>query len=78
LSFEEQWFLLDGIVKDYAQLLTAEERKFNLGESSVFLVNTRERTLIDTELKQIGLEAKRFKTKVALFNSLAIDPQLSF
>ena len=39
------------VVKDYETLLTAEERKFSFGESSVFLINYRESSLIDAQLK---------------------------
>jgi len=75
-SFDEQVVLLDAIVTDYTTLLKAEERKFGVGESSVFLINSRERTLIDTRLKLIDLENKNYKTKVKLFNSLAKDLEL--
>lgn len=75
-SFDEQIDLIDQIKNDYDQLLKAEERKFDLGESSVFLINSREKTLIDINLKQIEMQNKLFKTKAKLFNSLAIDPNL--
>ncbi|MEJ2113359.1 MAG: TolC family protein [Flavobacteriaceae bacterium] len=58
------------IVEDYLTLVKAEERKFTLGESSLFLVNTRESKLIDAKLKAIELENKYFSTKALLFNSL--------
>lgn len=60
------------IVTDYKTLLLAEERKFSFGESSVFLINYRESSLIDAQLKQIKLTNKYYKTKAKLFNSLAI------
>ena len=75
LSFNDQIDLIDQITRDYDQLLKAEERKFEVGESSVFLINSRERTLINSQLKQIELQNKFFKTKIKLFNSLAIDPE---
>ena len=34
--------LHNNMVADYQSMLTAEERKFQLGESSLFLVNSRE------------------------------------
>ncbi|NAS29533.1 TolC family protein [Flavobacteriaceae bacterium R38] len=74
LSFNDQIILIDQITRDYDVLLKAEERKFGVGESSVFLINSRERKLIDSQLKQIEIQNKLFKTKVKLFNSLAIDP----
>ncbi|GGD24320.1 TolC family protein [Hyunsoonleella pacifica] len=60
------------IVSDYATMLSAEERKFFLGESSLFLVNSRESKLIDAKLKAIEIENDFLKTKANLFNVLAI------
>ncbi|WP_191859576.1 TolC family protein [Hanstruepera ponticola] len=62
------------IVTDYEKLLSAEERKFFLGESSIFLVNSRESKLIDAKLKAINLEYKFFETKAKLFNVLSTLP----
>lgn len=61
------------IVGDYAQMLIAEERKFFLGESSLFLVNSRESKLIDAKLKAIELETNFLNTKASLFNVLAVS-----
>ena len=63
----------DTIVDDYSKMLTAEERKFFLGESSLFLVNSRESKLIDAKLKAIDIENSFFKTKANLFNILALS-----
>ncbi len=73
-SFEKQNELIATIVRDYNTLLTAEERKFSFGESSLFLINSRERSLIDARLKEIEVENKFFATKAKLFNSLAVNP----
>ena len=61
------------IVGDYSKMLSAEERKFFLGESSLFLVNSRESKLIDAKLKAIAIENSFFKTKANLFNVLALS-----
>lgn len=74
-SFKEQNLLINTILDDYSTLLFAEERKFSFGESSLFLVNSRERSLINTKLKQIELQNKFFVAKANLFNSLALNPQ---
>ncbi|MDA9070039.1 TolC family protein [Algibacter sp.] len=63
----------DIIVNDYSKMLSAEERKFFLGESSLFLVNSRESKLIDAKLKAIDIENSFFKTKAKLFNVLALS-----
>lgn len=44
-------------VANYQALLQAELRKFSIGESSIFLINSRENKLIDAQLKLIKLEA---------------------
>ena len=61
------------IVEDYSKMLSAEERKFFLGESSLFLVNTRESKLIEAKLKAIDIENSFFKTKANLFNIMALS-----
>ncbi|MEA1787187.1 TolC family protein [Arenibacter sp. GZD96] len=73
-SFERQDQLSREIVTNYDMLLAAEERKFSFGESSLFLINTRESQLISAELKQIEIEYKYLSAKAKLFNSLALDP----
>ncbi|MBT8296915.1 MAG: TolC family protein, partial [Maribacter sp.] len=74
-SFETQNVLIDDIVLNYNLLLSAEERKFSFGESSLFLINSRESKLIDAELKQIEVLNKFYTAKAKLFNSLAVNPQ---
>lgn len=59
------------IVEDYGTMLNAEERKLFLGESSLFLVNSRESKLIDAKLKAIEIENDFLSTKASLFNTLA-------
>jgi outer membrane protein TolC len=72
-SFLSQNEFTRHIVKDYGTMLKAEERKFFLGESSLFLVNSRESKLIDAKLKAIELENGFFNTKAVLFNILAVS-----
>ena len=74
-SFETQNMLIDEIVQNYNILLSAEERKFNFGESSLFLINSRESKLIDAELKRIIVSNKFYMAKAKLFKSLAVNPQ---
>ena len=74
-SFERQNVMIDDIVENYSTLLVAEERKFSFGESSLFLINSRESKLIDAELKQIAIQNKFFTVKAKLFNSLAVNPE---
>jgi len=66
-SYGEQNELTDRIVSDYSKRLRAEERKFNLGESSLFLINSRESKLIEAELKAVDIENKFLKVKASMF-----------
>lgn len=71
-SYILQNVLTENIVAGYTTLLKAEDRKFFLGESSLFLVNYREVKLIETRLKAIDLENSFFKTKASLFKTVVI------
>lgn len=73
-SFEKQNELIEGIVNDNRVMLQAEERKFSFGESSIFLLNTREVNLINAELKAIEVQNKFYEAKAKLFNSLSTNP----
>lgn len=48
-------------VSDYRQLVDGERELFTTGESSLFLVNSRELGLISAEVKYIEIFAKQFK-----------------
>jgi len=74
-SYVTQSDFTEVIVNDYATMLYAEERKFFLGESSLFLVNSRESKLIDAKLKAIEIENDFLTTKANLFNVLAIESE---
>jgi outer membrane protein TolC len=71
-SLEEQKQLADEVVNNYVTLLRAEERKFDLGSSSLFLINSRERSLINAQLKQNEILVKQLNTYSDLFNVLGI------
>ncbi|PIB31876.1 transporter [Gaetbulibacter sp. 5U11] len=73
-SYKTQNKLIKTIVADYQTLLSAEERKFSFGESSVFLINSRENKLIESQVKAIKLNNKFNVTKAKLFNSLGLVP----
>ncbi len=49
----QQIDLYAAMVENYRSLLQAERRKFELGESSVFLLNSREQKLLEARLKLI-------------------------
>jgi outer membrane protein TolC len=61
---EEQWRLLSQMVGNYQRMLAAENRKFSVGESSVFLVNTRESNYLAGRRKQIEILLKLLKSRL--------------
>lgn len=71
-SLERQTNYAQRIVDDYQSLLNAEERKFFLGESSIFLVNSRESKLIDSKLKAIKVQNDYLNSKASLANTIAL------
>ncbi|MAU70677.1 MAG: transporter [Pseudozobellia sp.] len=74
-SYETQQLLMGDMVDNYERMLSAEERKFMLGESSLFLVNSRESKLIDATLKRNEIQNKFYSAKAKLFNSIGQAPQ---
>ncbi len=72
LSYAKQNRLTNMVVSDYELLLKAEQRKFELGESSLFLVNYRESEFIKNKLKAIVLENSLLNAKAKLFNVLGL------
>jgi outer membrane protein TolC len=50
------------VYENYLRLQKGEETRFMAGESSLFLVNTRENKALETQQKLIELKAKFYKT----------------
>ncbi len=71
-SYQIQLDITNEIVSDYAILLQGEETKFQAGESSLFLINSRESKLIENRLKAIQTENQLLESKGRLFNVLAV------
>jgi outer membrane protein TolC len=69
-NLKDQIQLSEGNIGNYETLLNAERQKFDIGESSLFLVNSRENKLINAQLKLIELKAKLETSLVALDWSL--------
>lgn len=74
-SYIEQIKLSSEMVDNYRQLLRAEERKFSFGESSLFLINSRENKLIEAKLKQTEILTKYLISRAEFFRSLGILPE---
>lgn len=55
------------LVGNLQALLQAEQRKFELGESSIFLINSREQKLIETRLKFNKLQGEYAKDLLSVY-----------
>ncbi|WP_246073895.1 TolC family protein [Hymenobacter jeollabukensis] len=66
-AYERQLLLQAQTIENQRTLLRAETQKFELGESTIFLVNARETKLIDLRLKQESLRASYEKTLAELY-----------
>lgn len=70
-SLSKQKNLIKDLVKDNRTMLKAEERLFSIGESSLFLINTRENNLVSVQLAQITLENRFYISNSELFKIIA-------
>lgn len=70
-SLIKQRSLINGLVNDNNAMLLSEERLFTFGESSLFLINTRENNLVTAQLASILLENRFFISNSELFKIMA-------
>ncbi|HQZ24275.1 MAG TPA: TolC family protein [Flavobacterium sp.] len=70
-SLTKQQKLINNLVDDYDKMLKSEERLFTLGESSLFLINTRENNLVSSQLSQIALENRFYTSNSELYKIMA-------
>jgi outer membrane protein TolC len=61
---EESVPLVENTVTNYNRMLIAEKRKFTIGESSVFLVNSRENKYLESQTKLIDTQIKLIKNRI--------------
>ncbi|MDB5276410.1 MAG: multidrug efflux protein outer rane component [Ferruginibacter sp.] len=66
IALASQLQTAQSMFNNYQSLLRSEELKFAQGESSLFLVNTREIKVIESEQKRLELVSKWYKAKYAL------------
>ncbi|MCB0636127.1 MAG: TolC family protein, partial [Lewinella sp.] len=62
----DQVNLAGEMVANYQTLLQVEQTKFQLGESSVFLLNSRQQKLLEAQLKLLKAQAELQKAAVSL------------
>ncbi len=67
ISTHQQILIYKDALLNYQQLFKTELIMFNIGESSLFLVNTREQQVIDAEIKLIKL-IKAYQQSIAQLN----------
>jgi len=70
-SLRSQKSIIDALVNDYTTMLNSEEKLFSFGESSIFLINSRENNLVNARLSQISIENQYFSSNAQLFRILA-------
>lgn len=68
----EQTALYERTVRDYLGLLEGEREKFTAGESSLFMVNSRELGYINAQIKYLELLARNRKAELSAFYALGI------
>ena len=71
-----QFIALDINARDYARLVRAEERKFEIGESSVFLVNSRQSKYLEVLNKRLETQYKMVYTRVKLISVFGQMPEV--
>jgi len=70
-SLRKQKIVIDNLVQDYMTMLNSEEKLFSFGESSIFLINSRENNLVSAKLSQISLENQFYLSNAELYKILA-------
>jgi outer membrane protein TolC len=69
---EQQLSFYSKTVDDIDRILQAERTRFDNGESSVFLINTREMTLVNAQIKLFEVMAKNQKAIFKTYYTLAL------
>lgn len=67
ISLKTQNTIAQNLMKSNEMLLQAEERLFTAGESSLFLINTRENNTITASINKINLENRMFISYAELY-----------
>ncbi|WP_339836547.1 TolC family protein [uncultured Flavobacterium sp.] len=74
-SLEKQISINTELVESYNTMLSGEERLFTLGESSIFLINSRENSLVSSQINVLKLENEFYNSIVNLYKTIA-NPNL--
>lgn len=71
LSLQNQMEINNSLVNDYELMLDGEERLFEMGESSLFVINSRENSLVSAKISEINLEISYLNAGISLYKTLA-------
>lgn len=71
-SLNQQQLTAAGLVKDYTVMLSSEEKLFSFGESSLFLINSRENNVVSSRLAEINTENRLLASIANLYKVLSI------
>ncbi len=74
-SLERQIEINENLVANYNTMLEGEDRLFNLGESSLFLINSRENSLVSSQINALKLENEFYTAIINLYKTIA-NPNL--
>jgi outer membrane protein TolC len=70
-SLEKQRNYNKNLVQDFNTLLNAEDRLFEMGESSLFIINSRENALVSSQINDIVLENRYLNAIIGLYKTIA-------
>jgi outer membrane protein TolC len=62
------------VTNDYERLLDAEKQLFSIGESSLFMINSREKAFIDAQLKLVDYQFENQLSKQRVYYELVTIP----
>lgn len=74
-TLDNQIVVMRDMVNNYQRMLDAELEKFNVGESSMFLVNSREQKLVEAQVKQLKMQTQYWKTVTKLNGVAGLLPE---
>jgi outer membrane protein TolC len=66
-TLQQQVGTMEQMVTNYTRLFVGEETRFNIGESSLFLINSRENKVLEVVQKLIEYKTKYFKGYQAVY-----------
>ncbi|MCR5862776.1 TolC family protein [Flavobacterium sp. J372] len=70
-ALQSQQITVSALVKDYTTMLSSEERLFSFGESSLFIINSRENNVVSSRLSEINIENRLLNSMAELYRTLS-------